>query len=982
MTATAARRPAEPPKSRAKQIIIGLLFLLFLAVFYPPALRYSVYQLARLGAWRHDAKISIGEVSGSVFAPIGFHRVKLTSKQDAVVRIEVKIEHARASFSIVNLFRREPWLRELSVDGVEGEFVVQPENGATTNDASSSRPDSSPLRWLVPAKLDARRVDFLFRRKDESVQFKGISFVASQAEPRLLLIREIEVREPWLHKTFRHIRGTVSVQDETATVSDTTLEPGLILESASADLNELAAGRVEMDFNFRGFGGAIRGEVKSNVQSRESLALDGSGSFSQISIAQLAAFLGSEEVAGGVVREGKFSFHGSPRNWERATFSTRLEASDFLWGKRQWNAFSLGATLSGGRIQIPDLQLRQAHNTITLNGEIDVPSAGTQWWQRDFTCNVAAKIDNLTELSALLGPQLGEMAGKLVIDGSVRGSRSSFSGQLIVSGSHLFYRSAPLDVLNAAIKLDGNELQISHLEFTHGEDYLRGQGVVNILGEEKRYWGEVRASVRDLALYSAFLQPPVAPQSFAGGLFLDWSGDGTARAHSGAFRGRVNDLRPLGKSSPPFAPLDVEVAGSYSPEAMFFEQCRIAADETEFTATVTANPDSLHLAAIRLQHKNTTWMEGDALLPLNVWTAWQKPGAGEAWNAEVPGKVNLTVRNLQLQPALRLTGRQWPVKGILQGNIGAEGTLSAPELSGNLVLTKGEFAMEGTTISNADADAAFAHRTVKIGKLTARAGGGDVKVSGEIDVRDLNNPALSLMTEIRGLAFAAARDLGLKADADLKLSGPAHAPFVTGSLKNVNAIAFRELTVDDILNPLLADGPLLALSLSAAPFDHWNFDVRLNGEVALKLNGTTKNVRADLRITGPGAAMTPSGTISFSGITAVSPVAPLAIPDGMLLFSSGHPPFVSLRGTATVSGTPIDAAVFGSWPNTTTWIETAPPLPQEAARRLLTTGSRSVEISGDKAVALENFGVPANQPDRLLALPADEVLDSQRAELK
>ena len=948
-TSPAVRPPARRRKPRYLRIVGGLLLIALIVILYPPAFRYCVCRLAKIAAWRHGGKLAVERVSGSLFEAIRFDGVTLSSQPGEIVQVQMKIERLRASFSIRNLlFHRGEWLNELSLDGVDGAVTVVPPNGAGANeDATRRRHHSSPLRWMVPEKLDARRVEFIFRRRNESVRFAGVSFAASQSEPRLLLIREIEVQEPWLKKTFRNIRGTVAIQDESVSVSDATIEPGLILDSATADLDELVSGRLEMNFSVTGFGGVIRGEVKSNEQSGEWLAFDGSGSFSQISIADVAKFAGSEKKAGGIMREGKFSFHGSPRDWEKATFSTRLEATDFLWGERKWNAFTLGATLSGGRVQIPELHLRQAHNAISLTGEIDLPNAGTFWWQRDFTFNIAAKIDNLTELSALVGPRFGEMAGQLVIDGSVRGSHSSFNGQIIVSGSHLSYGSAPLDVLNAAIKLDGNELQISHVEFTHGEDYLRGQGVVNILGEEKRYWGEVRASVNDLALYAGFFQPPVAPRSFAGGLFLDWSGDGTAHAHSGAFRARLNNIRPLPMNDPALVPLDLEIAGSYSPEAIYFNRCRIAAGETAFSASVTANPESLHLEAIRLQNKNATWLEGDALLPLNVWTAWQNPGAKEAWNPGVPARVNLTARNLQLQTALRVTGRQWPVKGIVQGNITADGTLRAADFLGSVGLAKGDFSIGEISISNADADVSFEHQSVKVAKLDARVGGSEVKASGEIGLHDVANPALNLALEARGLAFASGNDLKFNADADLRLTGTAGAPTAAGSLKNVKAVFASRLDLAGILNPPLSSGALAGVSLSTAPFDRWNFDLRFDGEIALKINGAPKSVRSDLHVTGPGTALTASGTITFAGLTAASPIAPLTIADGLLALPVSAPPAVFLRGTATVSGTRIDVDVFGSLPNPTVLLEADPPLDQKSARELLSKGFISPAPGGD-----------------------------------
>src|SRR5205085_8194303 len=177
-----------------------------------------------------------------------------------------------------------------------------------------------------------------------------------------------------------------------------------------------------------------------------------------------------------------------------------------------------------------------------LSGEMAVPAAKTKWWQQEFAFNIAAKIDNLSDLSPLLGPgmallgkNLENMAGKAAIDGSVRGQNSSFAGQLIVSGSQLWYGSAPLDELHASIKLEGDKWRFTNLEFVHGDDYFRGNGVVEpVFGDSlvvKSYAGRLRTSVANLSLYWPLLEPFVS--WCEGGLVLDWSGESAQNASTG-----------------------------------------------------------------------------------------------------------------------------------------------------------------------------------------------------------------------------------------------------------------------------------------------------------------------------------------------------------------------------------------------------------------------------------------------------------------
>ncbi len=135
--------------------------------------------------------------------------------------------------------------------------------------------------------------------------------------------------------------------------------------------------------------------------------------------------------------------------------------------------------------------------------------------------------------------------------------------------------------------MKGNELQIEQLELASKNDFVRGKGVVNILGQEKRYWGELKASVADLSRYSAIMQKPFVPQPLAGGLTVDWSGDGMAKAHSGAFHAQLKKFRLVSVTEPKAHPLNADVEATYSPGNIFFSKLLVWDNNTNLSAKVT-----------------------------------------------------------------------------------------------------------------------------------------------------------------------------------------------------------------------------------------------------------------------------------------------------------------------------------------------------------------------------------------------------------
>ena len=214
------------------------------------------------------------------------------------------------------------------------------------------------------------------------------------------------------------------------------LTDALSITSASADLAKLLQGRLEMKFSLAAFSGAIGGDLKSGARE-EHLIFDGSGNFSNISVAQLGAFFGQD--AGGSIKGGTFTFHGSPRDLARATFTTRFEAADFRWGARRWNSLVAGATYVNRRLLIPEFALRQSHNSLTLKGETGIPEDWSRWWQTDFSFQIDAKIDCPQRALRPARPRFGDIYGSLAVDGSIQGANSSFNGQFIASGEHLSF---------------------------------------------------------------------------------------------------------------------------------------------------------------------------------------------------------------------------------------------------------------------------------------------------------------------------------------------------------------------------------------------------------------------------------------------------------------------------------------------------------------------------------------------------------------
>ena len=908
---TAAQSQSQPsvrPRRRWGGLLLVLILILALigGVAYPPAFLFAVRQTLGFEAWRYGFHLAIGSMDGSANGPIWLYDVHLSHESGGGATTMIGIEKAHTTFAWQHLL----WQRDarvwhdLTLDGMSGTIDLP---------AISQRPKFAtpalflPLastktpRLLLPSSLTISRANLTIRERYGLVRLQDIDLQASDVETGHLVIGLLSIQEPWMNSSFSDCRGSLLIQDSKLLLTGMKLTDSLSVNSASADLPELLRGQLQMDFALDAFSGDIQGAITSSVHDQH-LIFDSSGTFSNISVAQLGAFFGQN--SDGSITEGKFTFHGSPRDLKRTTFTTYFKAGNFRWGARRWNSLVAGVTYVDRELSIHDFELQQAHNSLTLKGHMAIPENWREWWKTDFSLDeVAARIDNLTELSALLGPSFGAISGKLAIDGSVRGENASFNGQLIVSGSHLSFRSAPLDQLRAAIKLRGNEIQVTTAEFTHGDDYLRADGVVNILGR-KRYWGEVKAAVADLSLYAAFLQPPIAPEAFGGGLTLDWSGDGVSSAHSGAFTVRLNRLRPLLNGTAGMAswqPIDLSAEATYSPESIFFSNLTLGNGETSLASRVIANPRSLTFQNLKLLHGRSLWLTGDAQIPLNVWAAWQAPASASWWNFQSPCILNLNLNHLSVGQTLFLSGRQQPFDGEISGAIKSDGTLAKLTAAGHLSIRNASGTSPAGALKSGNAILNFSGSQLVIPSASGQWNGLPWTASGSVAGPDVRAPNLDLVLHLPSTAFALGRGMEGSALFDLHAAGQPSTLTLSGTAQMQSLKINRTASIQS----LVTDGaagfwqPLQALELAGPP--DWKLNIQISGDTAVELNHASGHAVPAFHLGGTIIHPTLTGSFALRDFTVTEGSARMTITNGSFTLNPSNPAATALNLHATGS---------------------------------------------------------------------------------
>jgi hypothetical protein len=775
---SATAEPVSPrPRQKKKRgllarlrLLVLCIVLLMLVAVQAPVFPHVVRCILKFRAWQSGAVLSMGAIEGNLFEPVIVHDLLWTYRAETGAVTRVEIRRARAWLAWSNIFPAPVagwirsgaeragfypiggnglWFRELEMDDVTARLSLP-------HSADVEPAEDSPTKWLrraltmqgaQPGIYTVRNADLILDRGEDWLRVRGAHFTLSETAAGFVRAAQIAMKAESGRKNFSGVRGRTSLDGARATIAGLRLAPDVTLQSLSVSLEKFAMGRLDFSVALAAFGGDINAEAEAAFEDKR-LRFDANGTFSKVSVAGLASFLGLSDAAGGVLNSGHFTFHGTPGDFAKSEATVRFEAGAFQWDSRQWDSLVLGLSLVDQRLQIPEFRLRQGQNQLTVNGTMALPQPGVQWWDRQFDFKVDADIRNLTDLSALMLPEFKYAAGQLFIRGAVSGSGAQpdapakFEGQMIVSGNQLQWRTAPIDTLNAALLFHERELQIISAQLVHADDILRGSGRIS-LGDGS-YSGEWRLSARDLAAYKALLTPYILPAPLGGGVEVTWAGKGGGVAHEGNFSAKLSRFRLLGPGGT--LPLDAEFSGAYRPNLVQCEKFRLAEDGTVLTAGISVGPSAVNLQNVLLEHHGRACLKGDAFLPLDLWQRWPDVNFAHLLNDETVCRVRMEATNLDLLATSRLTGVQWPLAGSITGTLSADGALAALRFGGALQLQQGSLPLDwqGHVVRDVGARFLFDGNQIRLEQAAGHHSNGDFTIAGRLDLAKPRSPLLEV----------------------------------------------------------------------------------------------------------------------------------------------------------------------------------------------------------------------------------------------
>ncbi len=794
----AVTRSFQPRRASRWWLFLLLLTAMLCTLLHPAPVRWRIAGVLERAAARRGLTVSHGAIDGTIFDSITIDNLRLRDIAETENGTDLSIARIEfsPSLSIPFFQRRDAFLESVVLDGVRGQYAFRPQSAppAPTEPVPPVRPENAVVsrenvisRWL-PARFAVQRANFKMLRGNLSFRVAGLRVFGDPAASGFCAARETEFTAANRSVVLPAWHGTSLWQRPKLSLYSIALGNGVNLVSAGLDLSRLPLSQIEGDVALDALGGSLRGQITADFSSARNF-FDVAGSMQRVAVAPVARLLGGGGPFAWSFDQGQFTFRGDPGDPLSASASLRVEAREFQWRERRFESLMASATLVNRHVQVQQFELLQSRNLLRLSGEADLPQASgapaatgfigraMALLQAGFNCTIDARLEDLKALGQLADPAFAEMSGRMSIFGRVEGRAEGLDGYLNIEGSAVQVRGMPIDSLKSTVVLTGEELQLTNLQATSGKsDYFTGKATWQPLGSG-RYNAELKAQIADLARYAPAYVGGLIPGPLAGALWLDWSGDGTRKSHSGAFKGAVEKFSAKrANARGTFArPTDLQIEGTYS-------------------------PTSLSLRQLVLREGKREALKVDGALPwIEDWHAWTE---GRFLDPDRPISLRLDGSEAPLDLAAFFFNDFKQTDGRATGRVEITGSRSSPRVSGSVKLKGGavEWTADAPGLANLEGDFSFDSATARVAAGSSEVMGAPFQFSGSVNWEAEAAPSvLDLQLKTNEVAWIDDQTMNADAAIDCRVTGPVDALAISGTVTMVEGARFwRRLQAVDL----------------------------------------------------------------------------------------------------------------------------------------------------------------------------------------
>ena len=675
-------------KSWRGRLLVGLLVGTAVVFWFghPPAFSWILRNGLRMLCEANGYEFQTGRIETQIGRPFVIEDARLLAIKDSgsrtalqVARIEWRWNGIGGFFSQSGRAVSSATLRNLT--GV-WDFRAPTKTPKTLLSALPSIADKEARfsRWIpLAVDVDRTSVEVLWANQRWAVRDLNAHF--SENEVGRLELGSLLIQCGSFTKSFASLHGTTACKNGTLWLSGMELAPGIAVENFS--IEALDRGGPSVSLLATVFGGSLRGDVKFATTGR---TWDLSLWASNVALQSVPPLLGLEGKAAGRLVEGRLTFRGQPERPADAEASLRLVADSFHWNDRGWESLEIGSSLIHRRLVVTNFDFRQKENRVHLNGEVSLAEGWEQIATSPFLLNVQADIKDVKSLAGILGGPFDEVAGRMTAVGALSGRPDKVNGFLSLEASNIEFRSLPVSSLRVDSVFRQSEIEITRCDAYSRKDTLQAKANIG-LAAPHHYTAELSASLADLAAYLVPFRAPGAGAVYAGSMAVRWQGDGSAKAHSGAFDIQLENF--VSRFTP--AGLTGKFAGTYSPQNMYFSKMEMDNGRLHLGSRTTVAASGVTVKDLELRAGEATLLEGSGFFPINAFAV----ASGTDWRAAIEADREayiraVTPKELNIPDLMRLAGQDFPLQGRLRlqleaggppAQLHADGVMSARGLS-------------------------------------------------------------------------------------------------------------------------------------------------------------------------------------------------------------------------------------------------------------------------------------------------------------
>ena len=328
-----------------------------------------------------------------------------------------------------------------------------------------------------------------------------------------------------------------------------------------------------------------------------------------------------------------------------------------------------------------------------------------------------------------------------------------------------------------------------------------------------------------------------------------------------------------------------------------------------------------------------------------------------------PVQLSVRVPRSSLAIITRLAPAVHYAQGTAEVSVDVAGTIAKPVLSGATLIDLPALRLadpDMPAVSGFRADLRFAGNRLTFRQFGGDLSGGRFDVTGGLVFTELANPQIDLHFVSKGDLLIRNESVTVRADSDVRVTGPFAAATVAGDIGITKSRFFKEVEILPLElpgrpAPKPPPAPAMTPSIDIAPIRDWKFALKIHTKDPFLIHGNLANGAAlvDLKLGGTGKAPTLDGSVRIENFVASLPFSKLNVTNGFVYFSQDDPfiPHLNIQAQSNLQDYNINVFIYGTAQDPKTVMSSEPPLPQEDIVALLATGATTSNLSNGNALA-------------------------------